>query len=50
MFLREDGIISYAEVPTYRGRTDLVIQLKSRIIIWEFKFAKKQVGSREKIK
>ena len=40
MLLRGAGIISYAEVHTYKGRADLVIQLKNRIIVLEFKFAK----------
>ena len=40
MLLRGAGIISYAEVHTYKGRADLVIQLKNQIIVLEFKFAK----------
>ena len=40
MLLRGAGIISYAEVHTYKGRADLVLQLKSRIIVLEFKLAK----------
>ena len=40
MLLRGAGIISYTEVHTHKGRADLVIQLKNRIIVLEFKFAK----------
>ena len=39
MLLRGAGVISYAEVHTYKGRSDLVIQFKSRIIVLEFKFS-----------
>jgi hypothetical protein len=49
MLLRGAGIISYAEVHTYKGRADLVIQLKSRIIVLEFKFAKNKFEVEKKI-
>ena len=49
MLLRGAGIISYAEVHTYKGRADLVIQLKSRIIVLEFKFAKNKSEVDKKI-
>lgn len=39
MLLRGAGIIVYAEVHTYQGRSDVVIQLNSKIIVLEFKFA-----------
>ena len=49
MLLRGAGIISYAEVHTYKGRADLVIQLKGRIIVLEFKFAKNKFEVEKKI-
>ena len=39
MLLRGAGIISYAEVRTHIGRSDLVIQVLDKIIVLEFKFA-----------
>lgn len=39
MLLKGAGIISYAEVHTFKGRADIVIQFKSQIIVLEFKFA-----------
>ena len=50
MLLRGAGIISYAEVHTYKGRADLVIQFKKRIIVLEFKFAKNNFEVKEKIR
>ena len=41
MLLRGAGIISYAEVHTSKGRSDVVIQLKNYIIVLEFKYASK---------
>ena len=49
MLLRGAEIISYTEVHTYKGRADLVIQLKSRIIVLEFKFAKNKFEVGKKI-
>ena len=43
MLLRGAGIISYAEVHTFRGRADLVIQFNNLIVVLEFKFAAKNV-------
>lgn len=41
MLLKGAGIISYAEVHTFKGRADIVIQFRSQIIVLEFKFAVK---------
>ena len=39
MLLQGSGIIAHAEIHTYQGRSDLVIQLQEFIIVLEFKFA-----------
>ena len=39
LLLRCVGIIGYAEVHTFQGRSDIVVQLDRQIIIIEFKFA-----------
>ena len=41
MLLQGAGIISYAEVHTFRGRADLVINFNNLIVVLEFKFASK---------
>ena len=41
MLLQGTGIISYAEVHTFRGRADLVINFNNLIVVLEFKFASK---------
>lgn len=41
MLLRGAGIIAHAEVHTYKGRSDLLIQFDNSIIVLEFKFAAK---------
>ena len=41
MLLRGAGIIAHAEVHTYKGRSDLLIQFDNSIIVLEFKFATK---------
>ena len=41
MLLRGVGIITYAEIHTNRGRSDVVIQIKDLIIVLEFKYAAK---------
>jgi len=41
MLLRGAGIISYAEVHTFKGRADLVINFNNLIVVLEFKFASK---------
>ena len=41
MLLRGAGIISYAEVHTFKGRADLVIDFNKLIVVLEFKFAPK---------
>ena len=41
MLLRGAGIISYAEVHTFKGRADLVISFNNLIVVLEFKFAVK---------
>ena len=42
MLLRGAGIISYSEPHTIGGRSDVVIQFKDKVIVLEFKFAKKE--------
>ena len=39
MLLRGAGFIPFAEVHTYKGRSDLVIQFERQIVVLEFKFA-----------
>ena len=39
MLLRCVGVIAYAEVHTFKGRSDIVIQLETQIVVIEFKFA-----------
>ncbi|MBR0519575.1 PD-(D/E)XK nuclease domain-containing protein, partial [bacterium] len=41
MLLRGAGVIYYAEVHTYKGRPDVVIVFKDKVIVVEFKLAKK---------
>lgn len=41
MLLKGAGIVSYAEVHTFRGRSDLLLQFKNLIVVLEFKFAQK---------
>ena len=41
MLLRGVGIISYAEIHTYKGRCDLLVQFQDLIVVLEFKFAAK---------
>lgn len=41
MLLRGAGIISYAEVHTFKGRADLVINFNNLLVVLEFKFASK---------
>ena len=41
MLLRGVGIITYAEIHTNKGRSDVVIQLRDMIIVLEFKYAAK---------
>ena len=41
MLLRGVGIITYAEIHTNRGRSDVLIQLRDLIIVLEFKYAAK---------
>lgn len=41
MLLRGAGIITYAEVHTYKGRCDVAVQFENQIIVLEFKFAEK---------
>ncbi len=39
MLLRGAGVIYYAEVHTYKGRSDVVIVFKNKVIVIEFKLA-----------
>jgi hypothetical protein len=39
MLLRCVGVIAYAEVHTFRGRSDIVIQFEKQAVVIEFKFA-----------
>ena len=48
MLLRGAGIIVYAEVHTYQGRSDVVIQFTNHIVVLEFKFASRSSEVREK--
>ena len=41
MLLKGAGIVSYAEVHTFRGRCDLLVQFRDLIVVLEFKFAHK---------
>lgn len=41
MLLKGAGIVSYAEVHTFRGRSDLLLQFNNLTIVLEFKFAQK---------
>ncbi|MBQ9419712.1 MAG: PD-(D/E)XK nuclease domain-containing protein, partial [Synergistaceae bacterium] len=41
MLLRGAGFIPLAEVHTYKGRADVVIQFERQIVVLEFKFAEK---------
>lgn len=41
MLLKGAGIVSYAEVHTFRGRSDLLIQFNNITVVLEFKFALK---------
>ena len=49
MLLRGAGIIAYAEVQTFKGRSDVTINFKNQVIVLEFKFAKKSSQLKEKI-
>ncbi len=49
MLLRGAGIIAYAEVQTFKGRADIVIQLEAQIIVLEFKFAEKSLVVAQKL-
>ena len=40
MLLRGAGIIAYAELHTFKGRSDVVIQFEREVLVLEFKFAK----------
>ena len=48
MLLRGAGFIPFAEVHTYKGRSDIVIQFDRRIVVLEFKFAKTSSEIEEK--
>jgi len=41
MLLRGAGFIPFAEVHTYKGRSDVVVQFEKQIVVLEFKFAEK---------
>ena len=41
MLLRGAGFIPFAEVHTYKGRPDVVVQFEKQIVVLEFKFAEK---------
>ena len=49
MLLKGAGIVSYAEVHTFRGRCDLLIQFKDLIIVLEFKFSEKSSQVEKKL-
>ena len=46
MLLRRVGIITYAEIHTHNGRSDVLIQFKDSIVVLEFKYATKSEGHR----
>ena len=48
MLLRGAGFITFAEVHTYKGRADVVIQFERQFIVLEFKFAEKHFNVDEK--
>ena len=48
MLLRGAGAIPFAEVHTYQGRSDIVIQFEKQIIVLEFKYAHKTSDVYEK--
>lgn len=48
MLLRGAGVIVYSEVHTYKGRSDVVIQLSKKIVVLEFKFAFKSMDVERK--
>ena len=50
MLLYGAGIITYSEVHTYKGRSDIAIELNGKIFILEFKFAKNKKYLKEKQK
>ena len=50
MLLRGADVISYAEVHTHRGRSDLVIPIQDGHIVLEFKLAKRSSEIEQKIK
>lgn len=41
MLLKGAGVVSYAEVHTFRGRSDLLIQFSDLIVVLEFNFSEK---------
>ena len=50
MLLKGAGIVSYAEVHTFRGRSDLLIQFNNLVVVLEFKFAQKSSQVEDKMK
>ena len=47
MLLKGAGIVSYAEVHTFRGRSDLLLQFNNITVVLEFKFAHKSSQVKE---
>ena len=41
MLLRGVGIITYAEIHTHKGRSDVLVQFKDVVVVFEFKYAAK---------
>ena len=41
MLLRGVGIITYAEIHTHMGRSDVLVQFKDSVVVFEFKYAAK---------
>ena len=50
MLLKGAGIVSYAEVHTFRGRSDLLIQFNNLVVVLEFKFTQKSSQVEDKMK
>ena len=48
MLLRGAGVVAYAEVHTFKGRSDVVVQFERKVVILEFKFAEKSYDVNKK--
>ena len=48
MLLRGAGVVAYAEVHTFKGRSDVIVQFERKVVILEFKFAEKSYDVNKK--